>query len=728
MCSIRRSRIVATLGVSSMLCAVAAAPRAEESPVEPWRSVTAERLAHPEPGDWASYRRTDDAAAFSPLDQINTQNVFQLRPVWSFAMRDSGRWAATPLVVNGIMYVPEGTGRLTAFDAATGDVIWVHERTFPKDIAISQAYGRARGVAISGDNVIWGTADSYILALDARTGKLAWEVKTGDYHTGEGHNHAPLVVDGRIFVGHSGGDRTARGKFRAYDAATGKLLWTFNTAPLPGERGYETWKGSILQPMGAAPWNTISYDPELKLVYFGTGQPTPWIEGQRGTGTALYSNSILAAEAVTGKIRWYYQVVPYDNWDRDSVFESMLVDLTIAGKRRKALIQTGKSGWGIVVDRQSGKYISSFRTAYETVITGFTKNGRPIMNPDLATKPSDVGTDKVWTVCPHLHGARNLNAASFSPVTRLYYTGVNNTCMTTTVRKLDFEEGQPVGSTSGKAMRVPGYDYVGEFVAFDPVTGKRAWTYRPPGGAALSASALTTAGGLVFSGTVDRQFFALDAGGGKLLWQTRLGGDISGAPISFTVGGRQFIAVTSGGRPGPTTSFASLTNVYVSSGTGSVTVFALPDPRDLAPSRRAGIAAVITKSQTPQDSNVKVTAPVEPSTAAAGTNSGLAVFTAAQALRGQQIFAQSCSSCHQAEDQSGEGFHKRWGKGTVAAPFNFIASSMPENAPGSLPKADYAAVIAFLMQGSGYPAGLTELPSEPALLDKIKLRAYEAGD
>ena len=302
-------------------------------------------------------------------------------------MRDSGRWAATPLVVNGFMYIPEGTGRLTAFDAATGDVVWVHERSFPKDISISQAYGRARGVAVHGDFIIWGTADSYLLALDARTGKLVWEVKTGDYHTGEGHNHPPLIVDGRIFTGHSGGDRTARGKFRAYDAATGKLLWTIYTAPRRGDPGYETWKGSILEPMGAVPWDTVSHDPDLKLVYFGTGQPTPWIEGQRGTGQALFSNSILAVDPETGRIRWHYQVVPHDNWDRDAVFENMLVDLAIDGKVRKALINTGKNGWGIVVDRETGKYISSFRTAHETVILGFTKDGKPIMNPELATKP-----------------------------------------------------------------------------------------------------------------------------------------------------------------------------------------------------------------------------------------------------------------------------------------------------------------------------------------------------
>ncbi|MDF0546435.1 PQQ-binding-like beta-propeller repeat protein [Sphingobium sp. H39-3-25] len=716
--SIRFSGPLLALGCT--LTAAVAAIGAEPQLSEAWRTVTDDRLAHPEAGDWASYRRTNDVTAFSPLDQITAGNVSQLRPIWSFTMRDSGRWAATPLVVNGMMYVAEGSGRLTAFDAATGDVVWVHDRSFPKDISISQAYGRARGVAVYGNLIIWGTADSYLLALDARTGKIVWEVKTGDYHSGEGHNHPPLVVDGRIFIGHSGGDRTARGKFRAYDASTGKLLWTIYTAPRPGDPGYETWKGSILQPMGAAPWNTVSYDPELKLVYFGTGQPTPWIEGQRGTGLALFSNSIVAADAETGKIRWHFQVTPYDNWDRDSVFENMLVDLTINGRVRKALVQTGKSGWGVIVDRQTGKFISSFPTAYETVIKGYSRDGKPIMNPELSTKASDVGTAKVWTVCPHLHGARNLNAASFSPITKLYYVGINNTCMTTTVRKLDFEEGQPVGSTSGKAIRVPGYDYVGEFVAFDPATGKRAWAYRPPGGAAMTASALSTAGGLVFGGTVDRQFFALRADTGQLLWQNRLGGDISGAPISFAVGGRQYIAVTSGGRPGPTTSFAPLTNTYLSAGTGSVTVFALPDERDLAPYPRAGKATAIVRSQTPDQAAVSpVSTPAEVGTTA---ENGPTLFTAAQVARGQEVFKQSCAACHKISDQSGVAFHARWGNGTAAALFNFVSGAMPENAPGSLPKGDYAAVMAYMMRESGFQAGPTELPADSDALEKIKLR------
>jgi alcohol dehydrogenase (cytochrome c) len=227
--------------------------------------MTAERLLKPEPGDWASYRRTYDVTAFSPLRQIDRTTVRRLRPVWSFSMRDNRRWLATPIVANGLMYVPEGSGRVTAFNVVSGDVVWIHERQFPPDIAISEGYARTRGVSIYRDTLYWGTADSHLVALDASTGTLRWEVKTGDYHTGEGHAHPPLLADGKVFLGQAGGDNGASGRFRAFDAETGALLWTVHTAPGPGDPGYDTWTRRDVPPLGGAPWNTISYDPELRL-------------------------------------------------------------------------------------------------------------------------------------------------------------------------------------------------------------------------------------------------------------------------------------------------------------------------------------------------------------------------------------------------------------------------------------------------------------------------------
>ena len=262
--------------------------------------------------------------------------------------------------------------------------------------------------------------------------------------------------------------------------------------------------------MGGAPWNTVSYDPDLHLVYFSTGQPSPWSTALRGGGDALYTNTVLAVEAQSGKIRWHFQLNPADDWDRAG-YENMLVDLTIAGRPRKALIQTGKMGWGVVLDRQTGEFLHAFKTAYDNVVTGWTPQGRPIVNPALIPTVADVDSGKVFEVCPHLHGARNLQAPSYSPITRLYYLGINNSCMDAKVVSTPYVRGRAYTGVTLTPKRAPGYDYVGEFVAFDPVSGKRAWTYRSPTGAAMTGSALATAGGIVFGGTADREFFALNS-------------------------------------------------------------------------------------------------------------------------------------------------------------------------------------------------------------------------
>ena len=542
-----------------------------------WEPITEERLLNPEDGDWMSYRRTYDVTGFSPLDQINRDNVGELRLVWAWSMRDGSRWVPTPIVANGLMYVAEGSGRVTAFDVVSGDVAWVHTRSYPEDIEKSQALGRHRGVSVYGDTIYWGTADAALVALDARTGEQRWEVSTGDYTTGLGHAHPALIADGKVVLGFAGGDRSARGAVVAHDAETGEHLWTTYTVPAPGEPGYETWTEREIPPLGGLTWNTISHDPELGLIYLGTGQPTPWASTLRGPGDALYTNCILALDIDTGEIEWYFQVVPSDNWDLDATHESMLVDLVIGGVERKALIETSKIGWGVVLDRETGRFINAFRTGYDNIITGWTDSGSPIFNPAQIPTMDDVDSDRVFEVCPHYHGARNLNSPSFSPETGLYYLGINNSCMDVTFVSEEFEPGRVFRGIGSRVKMVPDYDYIGEFVAFNPVTGQRAWEYRPESGAAMTASALATAGGIVFGGTADRRFFALDADTGDALWETRLNGDISGAPVTFEIDGRQYLAVGAGGRIGQTTSYARLTDITLPQGSGVMWVFALPD-------------------------------------------------------------------------------------------------------------------------------------------------------
>ena len=564
-----------TFACVALALALSGAPAlAQSSPAE-WEPVTEERLLNPEPGDWMSYRRSYDVTGFSPLDEINRTNVDELRLVWAYSVRDNTRWVPTPVVANGLMYVAEGSGRVTAFEATTGDVRWVHERSYPEDVRLSQAYGKHRGVSLHGDLVYWGTADSHLVALDARTGEQVWEVRTGDYRTDGGHSHPPLIVEGKVLLGQTGGDTGVRGRFGAYDAQTGELAWEFYTVPREGEPGWESWTPSEVPPLGGAPWNTISYDPALRLVYFGTGQPYPWSATLRGTGDALYTNAIVALDVDTGELSWYYQVMPQDSWDR-AAFESMLVDLVIDGQPRRTLIQTSKTGWGVILDRATGEFLQAFQISYDNLITGFTSEGRPVLNESLVPSLADIDSGKVFEVCPYYYGGRDLNSPSYSAMTGLYYVGVNNACGDFTFVSEDYLPGGLYRGLRSQPKLVPGYDHVGEFAAFDPVRGERAWAYRTESGAAMTAAALATGGGIVFGGTADRELFALDATTGELLWKTRLNGDVSGAPVTFEVDGKQYVAVGAGGRIAQTQFYARLTGVDVPPGSGVVWVFALP--------------------------------------------------------------------------------------------------------------------------------------------------------
>jgi alcohol dehydrogenase (cytochrome c) len=677
------------LPAATLLACIGAA--AQQSDFEP---ITNARLHDPGAGDWLSYRRTYDVTAFSPLTEIDRRTVSDLRLVWAYSMRDNSRWVATPIVANGLMYVSEGSGRVVAFDALTGELAWTHSRNYPDDISSSEAYPRHRGVSIYGDTIYWGTADSYLVALDAWTGEQRWETKTADYRDGEGHAHPPLIADGKVFIGMSGGDFAARGSLKALDAETGEILWTFYTIPGREDPGAETWDWEAdFPPAGGAAWNTISHDPELNLVYASTGQPSPWTTATRGLGDSLYTTSIVALDADTGELAWHFQLVPADEWDR-SAYESMLVDLEIDGAVRKALIQTGKIGWGVVLDRATGEFLHAFRTAYDNTITGWTDAGRPIYNPDTIPGIEDVDSGRVFEVCPHIHGARNLQAPSYSPITGLYYLGVNNSCMNAQVVTPVFQARLGLTGVSYTASLAPGYDFVGEFVAFDPVTGEREWVFRPESGAPMTASALATAGGVVFGGTADRQLFALHSETGELLWQTRLNGDVSGAPITYEIDGKQYLAVAAGGRIGPTTTLGRLVGVDVAPGTGTVWVFALPDS---APHEVPRPVPRILETRSVLDG----------------------VYRRDQADQGEQVYARECSGCHEIENYTGANLAAKWSGGTLGDLFQDMSLQMPPANPGGLTPVSYASIVAYILRESGFPSSNATLPSDGLRLRSI---------
>jgi mono/diheme cytochrome c family protein len=312
-------------------------------------------------------------------------------------------------------------------------------------------------------------------------------------------------------------------------------------------------------------------------------------------------------------------------------------------------------------------------------------------------------------------------------VTRLYYLGVNNSCMDARVVSAKYVVGRGYTGVTFTTKLAPGYDYVGEFVAFNPATGARAWTYRPPSGAAMTASALATGGGIVFGGTADRQLFALHSETGELLWQTRLSGDVSGAPVTFEVGGRQYLAIGVGGRTGPTTSFAPLTNTDLSQGTGVLTVFALPADTDTTLSSRGRSRPVLMSASGGQPPPAAPAAAANVA-AAAGPPRGSSrsamegVFTIAQASRGEQHFKQACESCHQVAEQTGTTFNAKWGGGTLADVFTTISKTMPQGQPGSLTADAYSSIVAFYLRESGFPAGAAELPADPVALTNVRVK------
>lgn len=565
--------------VFAALASQAAVAEASAQAPRAWEPITEERLLHPRDGDWLNYRRTNDVRGFSPLDQINRSNVHELRPVWTYSFRDGSRWSPTPIVANGIMFVAEGSGRVTAMDAVTGDVIWQHEREFPVDVGISMAYPRSRGVLVFQDKVYWGTADSYLVVLDALTGRKLWEVQTDDYRLGHGHAHPPMIAGGKVLLGYTGSDHSAKGMVDAYDPETGERLWRTYSVPSPGEPAYETWSAAEtgVPPLGGSTWSTFSYDSELGLLYVGTGQPTPRNVVLRGAGDALYTSSILALDIDTGAIRWYFQVLPGESWDYDTAHESMLLDLIIRGETVPALVHTSKIGWAVVLNRATGEYLYTFKTGFDNVVTGWTELGRPIYNPQAIPTPADVESGRTIKVCPHLHGVRDLQSPSYSPLTGLYYIGTNNSCQDVSYFHQEFSgRGRYQGMNSTPTL-VPGYDYVGEFVAFEPISGRRAWVYRPESGAPMSASALATAGGIVFGGTSDRWFFALHTETGEMLWKVRLNGDISGSPVTYTIDGKQYVAVGAGGQIAQTPTLGPLVDIDIPDGSGVMWVFALPD-------------------------------------------------------------------------------------------------------------------------------------------------------
>jgi alcohol dehydrogenase (cytochrome c) len=489
--------------------------------------------------DWPHYGGQSSAWRYSSLDQINRSNVKRLQPAWVFQTGDYvGGLQATPIVVNGVIYVSTSHNRIFAIDGATGREIWQYRYPLPE--GFNMIYGPwNRGVAVAGGRVFMGTLDNSLVAVDQKSGRELWRVNVEDSkQCGCNITGAPLLVKDKVIVGVTGGDSAHRGYLNAFDAATGKHIWRFWTIPGPGEPGNETWEGDSWKFGGGSTWMTGSYDQRLNLVYWPVGNPAADFYGGARKGDNLYTDSVVALDADTGKLKWYHQQIPHDVWDFDSAYESVLLDLPVEGQNRKLLLSVSKSGYVFVLDRTNGQFISAWPVAkHINWIQGIGKKGELI-----GRNEPELGKTKV--LCPSIGGGRSWNQGAYSPRTGWFYTTGLEWCQEVTAQKEDPREGEPYFGGTFKLVHPPGEQAHSHLDAYDPVTGKKFWTYREK--YMLLASVLATAGDLIFTGGPDGSFFSLDAKTGEKLWSFQTGSGHRGSAVTYEIGGRQYIATPTG--------------------------------------------------------------------------------------------------------------------------------------------------------------------------------------
>ena len=565
------------------------ATRPTEAQDREFKPVTDAELQNPDPDDWLMWRRTLDSWGYSPLDQVDRDNVDTLRMVWSRAL-GPGRQQGTPLVHDGVMYMPNPRDVIEAIDAVTGDLKWVYRRDRPDDLGdylIASLTDTNRNLAIYGTLIIDTSGDDHVFALDATTGELVWDTEILDYRQHPANQTSgPIIANGKVISGRS---CTPRGGpeacvVTAHDAMTGAELWRRRLIPAPGEPGDETWGGVPFeerQHVGA--WMVPSYDPALNLVYIGTSVTSPAPKFMLG-GVAnkhLYHNSTLALDADTGEIVWYYQHLN-DHWDLDHPFERMLVDTPVAptaaavswinprlrpGERRQVITGIpGKTGIVYTLDRATGEFLWATPTITQNVISTI----------DGATGAVSENSEVVFTArgqevltCPHASGGKDWEAGAYSPLTNTMYFPLRNVCarMRATAREGDI--ATTLYAISWRSQIAPGTDQVGTVQAISVETGETTWRYDQR---AATMSLVATGGGLVFGGDVNGRFRAFDHETGDVLWEINLGSAVSGFPITYAVDGQQFVAVSTG-----TPRFLDLTPELRPSSGNTLFVFALPD-------------------------------------------------------------------------------------------------------------------------------------------------------
>lgn len=572
-----------------------------QSEVENFVDVSDETLANPPPEDWLSFRRTADAAAYSPLEQITRDNVNRLQLAWSRAMEPGGQYS-TPLVRQGTMFLAHPGDVIQALDATNGDLVWEFHWEAGRGLtrsAARQVQGgtrprerSVRNIAMLGDKLFHFTRDQHLIAINARTGALVWSV--AEAGTGIGHMAGPIIADGKIVSGRScaatGGPDVCY--IAAHAADDGHEIWRVRTIPRPGEPGDETWGGLPYERRAhVGAWGVGSYDPRLNLIYWGTSVPAPSLETLRGTPgqDVLFSNSTLAIDAADGRVVWHYQHLPRDNWDFDHVFERILVDVAVSpdprevrwikpglppGERRPIVTGIpGKTGIIYTLDRRTGEFLWARETIHQNVVRDIEPmSGRVLIDERMIAKPFVE-----QLVCPSLGGGKDWPTGAYSPRTRLMYQPQQNMCML-----LTGDTDQPTAADGYATSWIMVEDpkatsgMVGRIDAVSVETGRTAWKHEQRAG--MIGSLLALSGGVVFGGDVARRFMAFDDTNGRVLWESILSGPVSGHPISYAVNGRQYVAIPAGGdTASPEKRVLSLhPEIKPPQGQNAIFVFALP--------------------------------------------------------------------------------------------------------------------------------------------------------
>jgi len=563
------------------------APARTLRPVSNFVTVTDQIIRSPKPEDWLIYRGNYEAWGYSPLDRINKSNVKNLQLVWSRAMAP-GINQATPLVYNGVMFLGNPGDVIQAMDAATGDLLWEYRHPLPAS-EIPAVHGqRKRSIALYGDRVYTVTWDNIVLALDARTGERVWQTdRGGDLYIS--NSTGPIVANGVVVAG-STCQRAGHGCYvTGHDAATGRELWRNNMIPRPGEPGDETWAGSPFEARWmTGVWGQIVYDPELDLVYYGSSGVGPASEAQRGMpgATMAGTNTRFAVRPRTGEVVWKHQVLPRDNWDQECTFEMMVINTPVNPDPAAGLLSanpnarrgprktlTGipcKTGIAWSFDAATGEFLWAKPTVEQNLVAQISPQGQVTVNEDVVLK--DV--NKVYQICPTFNGGRDWPSGAYNPKTNLMFMALSNACQDT--QPVGDREPAPqyVYNVRNVARFARDKDKAGRIDAISVETGRTVWSWETR--VANYSPLLATGGGLLFNGSMDRYLRALDIDNGTVLWETRLPSQVVGGTITFSINGRQYVAVTSGGGPIASYPMSLTREADAPSGANAVYVFALP--------------------------------------------------------------------------------------------------------------------------------------------------------